>query len=129
MKVNVRELRIGNLVEAPKGFTHKIERLDELSDRVYHGLRITEKHLLCFGFKKHKYHFSYWFTKSCGKHKPELLTNDIGELGFSKKLDFVFIDSYDNIQLKYVHQVQNLYFALTGKELEINSKKLNSLIR
>lgn len=28
-------------------------------------------------------------------------------------------------QLKFVHQLQNLYFALTGKELELNPELLN----
>ena len=26
---------------------------------------------------------------------------------------------FDNIEIKYLHQLQNLYFALTGEELEI----------
>jgi len=32
---------------------------------------------------------------------------------------FVY-DSYRFIELKYLHELQNLYFALNGKELEIN---------
>jgi hypothetical protein len=31
-----------------------------------------------------------------------------------------YIDGNSNTQLKYVHQLQNLYFALTGEELTLN---------
>lgn len=30
-----------------------------------------------------------------------------------------FIDQSTSVELNYVHQLQNLYFALTGKELEV----------
>jgi hypothetical protein len=121
--MEAKNFRIGNLVEEPKGCTHKIERIDETSTRVRHGLRITEAHLLGFGFKKHKLGNAHWYTKSCGKHKPELITNDIGKDAYSTKLQFVFMDTYDNIKLRYVHQVQNLFFALTGRELEMKVER------
>lgn len=36
------------------------------------------------------------------------------------KDDRLFYDWIDgNIEVKYLHQLQNLYFALTGKELDI----------
>ena len=35
--------------------------------------------------------------------------------------DFLFYKNGDSgVVIKYLHQLQNLYFALTGKELEIN---------
>jgi hypothetical protein len=33
-----------------------------------------------------------------------------------------FVDGYTIAQIKYVHQLQNLYFALTGEELKIIQK-------
>jgi len=49
-----------------------------------------------------------------------------GWLNFSFHLDINFIEKSffyhwmgGNIDIKYVHQLQNLYFALTGEELEI----------
>ncbi len=121
--MEAKNFRIGNLVEEPKGCTHKIERIDETSTRVRQGLKITEAHLLGFGFKKHKLGADHWYTKSCGKHMPELITNDIGKDAYSTKLQFVFMDTYDNIKLRYVHQVQNLFFALTGRELEMKVER------
>lgn len=36
-----------------------------------------------------------------------------------QKIEGYFIDRYYGRQIKYVHQLQNLYFSLTGKELEL----------
>lgn len=38
---------------------------------------------------------------------------------FSLGKDFVLLDIDIRVKLKYVHQLQNLYFALTGTELKI----------
>jgi hypothetical protein len=71
--------------------------------------------------------------------KPILLTEEwLLKLGYIKKTPFFennsiieFYETYDKIlrcelygmtvdNIKYVHQLQNLYFALTGEELEYN---------
>jgi hypothetical protein len=45
------------------------------------------------------------------------------ELGFWNNGDAIYFDygkeNEKSIELKYVHQLQNLYFALTGEELEM----------
>lgn len=71
---------------------------------------LTEEWLFKFGFK---------FDGHCSWWKNELieLTIDTGEDEYS-----VFNNNGDYITLKgikYVHSLQNLYFALTGEELEI----------
>lgn len=54
-----------------------------------------------------------------------LFVNDIFEIGIDKD-DFMFnrftlrIDKSLMTKVKYLHQLQNLYFALTGKELIVN---------
>ena len=59
---------------------------------------LTEEWLLKFGFREsNKYLFKY-------------------KLGLKKRGDNYF---YDNISIKHVHQLQNLYFALTGEELTL----------
>jgi hypothetical protein len=68
--------------------------------------------LFKFGFKFDG-HCSWW------KNKLIELTIDTGEDEYS-----VFNDNGDYITLKgikYVHQLQNLYFALTGEELTIKT--------
>ena len=125
--MKVTHFRIGNLVEEPKGHTHKIERLSIESDRVRHGIRITEKHLVALGFKINKYVPGYYFSKSCGKNKPVFESIFIYKDGSNQRPLFVYMNEYDNIKLIYVHQIQNLYFALTGKELEMDLKRLKKL--
>jgi hypothetical protein len=47
------------------------------------------------------------------------------ELGFWNNGDAIYF-SYGfekSIELKYVHQLQNLYFALTGEELTIGGQE------
>jgi len=34
---------------------------------------------------------------------------------------FIYSAESDNVIIKYVHQLQNLYFALTGEEIEFNT--------
>lgn len=70
------------------------------------GIPLTEEWLLKFGFKIFPWG---WVKKS---------TTDIG-LRISHP-HFHFERDGENLQqIKYVHQLQNLYFALTGEELAI----------
>lgn len=132
------ELRIGNLFDYHRQTVH-VMSIGDLSaefgyfvdsvgflrsymeDDCPKYVPLTEEWLLKFGFRKRKACGNYWFEKS---HKKLLfLTNDINSkkgFAFATKLDHVFI--YDlnwNKRVKYVHQLQNLYFALTGEELTI----------
>ena len=143
MKAN--ELRIGNYLHFPfinkqvkviginayegiKGeILHKIslknetdlycERLDTLNP-----LPLTEEILLKCGFEKGSicYHnaFSLNVKKTDFYLRPSFI--DGFYWGFNmnpKKLD---CELNDVMPLQYLHQLQNLYFALTGTELEIN---------
>ena len=57
----------------------------------------------------------------CGFRKLDKYTFVIGGLFIhSRKLGFVFHLGKRKIILSSLHQLQNLYFALTNKELEIN---------
>jgi hypothetical protein len=118
----VYELRIGNLVskslKSGNGRTlidkvgpQDIVRIYEnISHFNYHPIEITKEWLLKFGF--YQDHYDDDFTKYC------IVFEDI-ELKFyiyyngNKKICFGKL----TIMCKYVHQIQNLYFILTGKEL------------
>lgn len=73
---------------------------------------LTEDWLLKFGFEeKPKYsHPKYWKGNYFCNLNGEFYTNN---------------ESYEgetlSTNIKYVHQLQNLYFALTGEELEIKN--------
>ncbi|MFH1348413.1 MAG: hypothetical protein ABIH58_02145 [Patescibacteria group bacterium] len=114
--IKASELKIGNWVRNIDGVEYPIEngwQLDE-GDTVY-PVPLTEEWLLKFGFEY------------------DTITYSRGELMLSSHSD-IDLSSYNvwwgtltygnlNFQIKYVHQLQNLYFALTGDELTIKPIK------
>jgi hypothetical protein len=109
----------GNLLECIKP-----DRIEDFYDEgVYHfdiknvnGILLTEEWLLKLGFKKRK--FAYVLCN----------TNEIKDdydirVKFTEKKDEFYLNYGYHEQFigyyKYVHQLQNLYFILTGNELEI----------
>lgn len=115
MKTN--ELRFGNYVYDTLGKVNKIdlEAITYIAKETHNQVKpipLTEEWLLKFGFLKdlengiylniNAYAFLYWQN-----NRVELLDNDNN-----------FMISHCN----YVHQLQNLYFALTGKELTFKSE-------
>lgn len=119
MKAN--ELRIGNLVDLGNRIAKVTEinhlscvvvDLEETQDTIedYERTRpilLTEEWLLKFGFEWKGNKFLTIFTP-CGKALVYIGDNF-----------FKFSGITIEIQIKYVHQLQNLYFALTGEELVI----------
>lgn len=126
--MNIRELRIGNLI-IQEGFDYdsggnKIG--DPEGDEVitvnsavvfdiendstgYKGVSLTEEWLLKFGFKD--------------RGNREGPGKRIGNFqifhSFEAPFEYWHELSSNNNKIKYVHQLQNLYFALTGEELNI----------
>jgi hypothetical protein len=86
-----------------------IERLED-----FEPIPLTEEWLLKFGFEK-AVDENIWVNKSSYQSLFYQLTFN-SQIGASLYEDSHWIKS--NIQ--YVHQLQNLYFALTNEELKIN---------
>jgi len=115
------ELRIGNLVNGPKqNAAYPVIEISELSVRIQfdngndwygrdqlHGIPLTEEWLLKFGFEDHKV-----FDNLIGYKKNEVEIHVYEEL-------FCLANNEYAKSLNYLHQLQNLYFALTGEELTI----------
>jgi len=113
------ELRIGNWVKRdcqPKGFqidSHSFV-VCERDPKMYRPIRLTKKWLKDFGFKIFKPKtIKGWIINEnefwpfiLGAHKQILLEID----GFTKTIDIT-------PPVQYVHQLQNLFFALTNNEL------------
>ena len=114
MKAN--ELRIGNFYDH-NGFVNEAtpNTIEEvwIAERSWvKPIPLTEEWLLNFGFLKdlendiflniNAYAFLYWQN-----NRVELLDND---------------NNFMISHCDYVHQLQNLYFALTGKELTFKSE-------
>ena len=73
---------------------------------------LTEEWLLIFGFKKRKNrHLFHWENKIViSEYKDEFENFFYPKTGYDIR--------FSN-EIKYVHQLQNLYFALTGAELTV----------
>jgi len=117
--MDANELRIGNYIKPIGDFpVWKVTSRDfeyiENNTKDYEPIPLTEKWLINFGFVK---------QMGCMFTNKITIRNGIKgkyQLRVSDGLDFVFI--------KHVHQLQNLYFALTGEELTLkqNDNKTSS---
>jgi hypothetical protein len=87
----------------------------------YFYIDITEKILIACGFTKHDNSNEFWnhWVLPNGWHISEALHNE-PSAGVSYGICY-WSDNY--ITVKNLHHLQNLYFALTGKELIYNPKK------
>jgi hypothetical protein len=122
------ELRIGNYVDLGGG-----RNLYQIQDEIFGSLNLnpiplTEEWLLKFGFEEIENLHTHWksdkgfFLNGYIIFMEKIIGVIIGEKSNSKFYDHSY--QYRNgigiiKQIQYVHQLQNLYFALTGEELEI----------
>lgn len=118
------ELRIGNWVYSNaihKPFQVDIGTLKHIGEMymtnppkpIVEPIPLNEEWLVKFGFKGQQVYESvsdYWIPDGYRTKGHKVQTD--GET-------FVFMGYKDGIEIDYVHQLQNLYFALTGEELTI----------
>ncbi|MGN6438188.1 MAG: hypothetical protein ACTHMM_16730 [Agriterribacter sp.] len=118
--IDPKELRVGNWVlciyedksEYPvkvvaiteEGFTTRGDEVYPHKDDELEGISLTPEILENCGFEYNGDHF----------FKDEVCLFKLGNSGIH------FLYDYTGKEIKYFHQLQNLYFALTGKELEVN---------
>lgn len=113
--MKAKELRIGNAVEC-EGKIYYIdcgERIDNAEN--YKPIPLTEEWLLKFGFVNKRDNI---YTPHKCWHEYEMFGNK-----HTKNITLSLQSGYHVVmaRISYVHQLQNLYFALTGKELKIVS--------
>ena len=110
------ELRIGNLVGVPYGCGFIEVRQEELSEKAIYDsclqpIPLTEKWLIKFGF-----------VGAIRAHKI-IYKGTVIELSLEDNYVTVEDGAFDIVtipkKVKYVHQLQNLYHALTNTELKI----------
>lgn len=109
------ELRIGNYVypgeDEFEDNAFVVDAGDILACRKgtykYKPIPLTEEWLVKFGFKQ----CGEWFILNGFLHQ------NIAISIIHRKTTFGDNEEYEIENIKYVHQLQNLYFALTGKEL------------
>lgn len=122
MKAN--ELRIGNWITEPLsddknpfqiwGIYHEKgnDKINNLPITYFEPIPLTEEWLLKFGFEldyKSDYSISYGHIKNCKFSYKFNITENKSWLEYHGGA----------IECKYAHQLQNIYFALTGEELAI----------
>jgi len=125
--MKIAELRIGNTVEVNNKYvTVKSIEFNPVSNEYYlrvgeqfggikaefvNHIPLTEEWLLRFGFED-----LYYVEDKFGWIKDGV--------NISKYFNFVLMlpngEYYDSTKIKYVHELQNFYFAITGMELTIN---------
>ena len=136
--MRAEELRIGNLIQAYlepqisewveiEVYPDVLGRIQTYPDRHgYKPIPLTEEWLLKFGFEKGNYKElnEKHFVKKTNTIK--VIISGIGfwdvytdynpyQITFSNGLNIIT----DNKGINHVHQLQNLYFALTGEELKL----------
>ena len=124
--MDARELRIGNLMELPNGEISKVTGFTEngkvwfvrepkheecaLKINQVKPVPLTEEWLFEFGFIND-------FSKD---FRVRLIGYRLGDFFITEKMKLLTSD-INSVKIKYVHQLQNLYFALTGEELTIKN--------
>lgn len=118
------ELRIGNLVKTIyrelgvlsitqiRSYVIYSNKTGGISFNSIVPIPITEKWLIDLGFSKNRT-IHLGIDKSFNSLQ---ITNDLDVLVYDINRDFVSLK-----KIRYVHELQNLYFAFTGKELEYNA--------
>lgn len=114
------ELRIGNVIMDYEEIitVDGIDDIDVFNKNIgdiplhtINPVQITEEWLLKFGFEK-TYESQFRLKYD---HPRNYIGYDFSKTEEKSMEDFRFYGHY--IKIKYVHQLQNLYFALTGEEL------------
>lgn len=117
--IKSNELRLGNYVKLMLNHEDydiiQIEWRDFRSwSEMYKPIPLTEEWLLKFGFAK--------VVGISGSYFKGICYVDLKTIGFeNNKPAFVFRISGNELRyIEYVYQLQNLFHALTGQELELN---------
>jgi hypothetical protein len=116
--INANELRIGNNVFSPLWDNDIVVDFDNI---IFHEdftpIKITGELLVSLGFKKYNDNYSLQTLHGLNTEKPSRIVIRKTSVG-----NWVVISPANRtIYLKSLHQLQNLYFALTGYELQLTN--------
>ena len=127
--MEAKQLRIGNYVYrqsskliVDKSSVYQIENVNLQSALKYDPIPLTKQWILDLGFIKNeiKQVIEVLDISENDKHLEFEITDEGLDLWISSDImDEALYFPLNHI--KYVHQLQNLYFALTGEELTVNN--------
>lgn len=121
--ISINELRVGNYVSISNNIV--IFDSGDFADAYYNHngisdymdyikpIQLTEDWLVKFGFEKPKF---------CGFYQSDYIVELNDRFVINDRKDGFFYVDAPNLCIESVHQLQNLYFALTGEELTIKNK-------
>lgn len=124
MNEKAREFRIGNVVQDDSGIEYYVNQIwkggaelsdekdgsgdiDFRNDEIF-GIPITSSRLKAAGFH-YDHNSSLWYISE-GLMAFDIIDNTIAVQG-----------EWLNVKVNYIHQLQNLFFALTGTELNFHT--------
>ncbi len=115
--IKASELRIGNWINE-QGLELQVGKIDCELFKGSEAIPLTEEWFLKFGFTKWKDRLT---IEAWAKDHPSQrfdIDFKAGDIIMNSRYQ-EHHDSFVMGHIKYVHQLQNLYFALTGEELTI----------
>ena len=127
--IRANELRIGNwfIGYDNKPFQWTLDYLGymlqkhnkpDLDELIKSGIPLTEKILLKYGFSKETYekgHIGIDFKR--GSTTMDFVLEEPGFMGEWNKCYTFELPDFRFLNIEYLHQLQNLYFVVTGIEL------------
>lgn len=102
-----------------KGFIHKCEKGKYFD---FQGIKISDEYLIKLGFVRNESKGVVGFDES--NENETTIYYDFGRITIVQwGLDtpFYFSNHMLRVELKYIHELQNLFFALKNKELSIET--------
>jgi len=133
----IKELRIGNYLKAPLGELSRVKYLGDVKNPNYIGYELINEKGEVNGFGQNggepipltpEVLLSAGFEIVCNVFCYDnfrLIKKYLNPKNEYKFVLYPFVDFIGgDVEIKYVHQLQNLYFVLTGTELEIDITKL-----
>lgn len=128
--MNTKELRIGSIIRYKYGedeyntvtsISEEVVTIDTITwdylgfDDI-EGIPLTAELLERMGFEKNvKHYVSVVYEKTTYEC-------DFSLERWEDEYEWFMVNEQTNLGIKHVHQLQNLYFALCGKELEIGTE-------
>ena len=122
--IKANELRIGNCVKLNNSYTTLVPRDFQRYCKSFgifeefEPIELSEEWLLKAGFKYKKYHPTTIGSADVfgsGLYVSQMINNGFSLVFQTDKKSFYF--EFSDRYIKYVHELQNIYFALTGVEL------------
>lgn len=109
----VTDLRIGNLVLNSKNKIIELKAISSQKLQEFYGIPLTDKLLIEHGFKNTS-HDNYYIQVS----EFAYLDIDLREKFVSLRENVRLADHDLEILVEHFHQVQNIYYTITNKELK-----------